>query len=96
MYENCTLLLMYMCYNLVLYFVSYFVIAVFSVKDKGNQEANLNAFNCRGKNMYTQGTLVPDNIFQLEVPMTVPDFSQLFIYMKIFSLKCIHLKQSNV
>lgn len=80
------------CFNLYLTLSLLF----FSVKDKGNQEANLNAFNCRGKNMYTQGTLVPDNIFQLEVPMTVPDFSQLFIYMKIFSLKCIHLKQSNV
>lgn len=80
------------CFNLYLTLSLLF----FSVKDKGNQEANLNAFNCRGKNMYTQGTLVPDNILQLEIPMTVPDFSQLFIYMKIFSLKCIHLKQSNV
>lgn len=80
------------CFNLYLTLSLLF----FSVKDKGNQEANLNAFNCRGKNMYTQGTLVPDNILQLEIPMTVPDFSQLFIYMKIFSLKCIHLKQLNV
>lgn len=80
------------CFNLYLTLSLLF----FSVKDKENQEANLNAFTCRGKNKYTQGTLIPDNIFQLEVPMTMPDFSQLFIYMKIFSLKCIHLKQSNV